>query len=32
VNLVGGLLDQLGVTRFAMYVLDYGAPWAGVWR
>jgi pimeloyl-ACP methyl ester carboxylesterase len=25
-ELVGGLLDQVGVTRFAMYVMDYGAP------
>src|SRR3954454_5104270 len=25
-ELVGGLLDQLGVTRYAMYVMDYGAP------
>ncbi|HEY2616121.1 MAG TPA: alpha/beta hydrolase [Acetobacteraceae bacterium] len=25
-ELVGGLLDQLGVARYAMYVMDYGAP------
>jgi pimeloyl-ACP methyl ester carboxylesterase len=25
-DLVDGLLDQLGVGRFAMYVMDYGAP------
>ena len=25
-ELVDGLLDQLGVTSFAMYVMDYGAP------
>jgi pimeloyl-ACP methyl ester carboxylesterase len=25
-ELVGGLLDQLGVTKYAMYVMDYGAP------
>jgi pimeloyl-ACP methyl ester carboxylesterase len=25
-ELVDGLLDQLGVKRFAMYVMDYGAP------
>lgn len=25
-NLVDGLLANLGVTRFAMYVFDYGAP------
>src|SRR5438445_6940451 len=25
-ELVDGLLDQLGVTKFAMYVMDYGAP------
>ncbi len=25
-ELVGGLLDRLKVTRFAMYVMDYGAP------
>jgi pimeloyl-ACP methyl ester carboxylesterase len=25
-ELVGALLDQLGVTRYAMYVMDYGAP------
>jgi pimeloyl-ACP methyl ester carboxylesterase len=36
-ELVGGLLDRLKVTRFAMYVMDYGAPvgWrlaAGGWR
>jgi pimeloyl-ACP methyl ester carboxylesterase len=24
--LVDGLLDRLGVTRYAMYVMDYGAP------
>jgi pimeloyl-ACP methyl ester carboxylesterase len=24
--LVDGLLDQLGVTNYAMYVMDYGAP------
>ena len=25
-ELVDGLLDQLGVARYAMYVMDYGAP------
>jgi pimeloyl-ACP methyl ester carboxylesterase len=25
-ELVDGLLDQIGVTRYAMYVMDYGAP------
>ncbi len=25
-ELVGGLVDQLGVARYAMYVMDYGAP------
>jgi pimeloyl-ACP methyl ester carboxylesterase len=25
-GLVDGLLDRLGVTRYAMYVMDYGAP------
>lgn len=25
-QLVDGLLDQLGVARYAMYVMDYGAP------
>jgi pimeloyl-ACP methyl ester carboxylesterase len=25
-ELVGGLLDQLGINRYAMYVMDYGAP------
>ncbi|GHH42782.1 alpha/beta fold hydrolase [Lentzea cavernae] len=25
-NLTAGLLDQLGVTRYAIYVQDYGAP------
>jgi pimeloyl-ACP methyl ester carboxylesterase len=25
-ELVGGLLDQLNVTHYAMYVMDYGAP------
>jgi len=25
-ELVDGLLDQLRVTRYAMYVMDYGAP------
>ncbi|QOZ10319.1 alpha/beta fold hydrolase [Bradyrhizobium sp. CCBAU 51765] len=25
-ELVDGLLDQLGVSNFAMYVMDYGAP------
>ena len=25
-ELVGGLLDQLTVKRYAMYVMDYGAP------
>jgi pimeloyl-ACP methyl ester carboxylesterase len=25
-DLVDGLLDQLKVTRYAMYVMDYGAP------
>lgn len=25
-ELVAGLLDQLGVERYAMYVMDYGAP------
>jgi pimeloyl-ACP methyl ester carboxylesterase len=25
-QLVDGLLDQLGVNRYAMYVMDYGAP------
>jgi pimeloyl-ACP methyl ester carboxylesterase len=25
-ELVDGLLDQLGITSFAMYVMDYGAP------
>lgn len=25
-DLVDGLLDQLGATRYAMYVMNYGAP------
>jgi pimeloyl-ACP methyl ester carboxylesterase len=25
-ELVGGLLDKLGISRYAMYVMDYGAP------
>ena len=25
-ELVDGLLDQLGVTKYALYVMDYGAP------
>jgi hypothetical protein len=25
-ELVDGLLDQLGVARYAMYLMDYGAP------
>jgi len=25
-EIVDALLDQLGITRFAMYVMDYGAP------
>jgi pimeloyl-ACP methyl ester carboxylesterase len=25
-ELVDGLLDELGITRYAMYVMDYGAP------
>ncbi len=25
-DLVGGLLDQLGISRYALYVQDYGAP------
>jgi pimeloyl-ACP methyl ester carboxylesterase len=25
-ELIDGLLDQIGVERFAMYVMDYGAP------
>jgi pimeloyl-ACP methyl ester carboxylesterase len=25
-ELVGGLLDELGIDRYAMYVMDYGAP------
>jgi pimeloyl-ACP methyl ester carboxylesterase len=25
-SLTGGLLEQLGITRYAMYVHDYGAP------
>src|SRR4029077_7191917 len=25
-DLTAGLLDQLGITRYAMYVQDYGAP------
>ncbi|WP_428662042.1 alpha/beta fold hydrolase [Reyranella sp.] len=25
-ELVGALLDQIGVNRYAMYVMDYGAP------
>jgi pimeloyl-ACP methyl ester carboxylesterase len=25
-ELIDSLLDQLGVTRYAMYVMDYGAP------
>lgn len=25
-ELIGGLLEQLNVNRFAMYVMDYGAP------
>jgi pimeloyl-ACP methyl ester carboxylesterase len=25
-ELLDGLLDQIGVTRYAMYVMDYGAP------
>ena len=28
-ELVDGLLDQLGVKRYAMYVMDYGAPAGG---
>ena len=31
-DLVDGLLDQLEVERFAMYVMDSGRPWAGDWR
>ena len=30
-ELVDGLLDQLGITRYAMYIMDYGAPWVGDW-
>jgi pimeloyl-ACP methyl ester carboxylesterase len=29
-DLIAGLLDQLGVTRYAVYVQDYGAP-VGFW-
>ncbi|WP_448097744.1 alpha/beta fold hydrolase [Luteibacter yeojuensis] len=25
-NIVGKLLDDLGITKYAMYVMDYGAP------
>src|SRR5271165_1720390 len=25
-ELVGGLLDKLGIARYSMYVMDYGAP------
>jgi pimeloyl-ACP methyl ester carboxylesterase len=25
-EVVDGLLDQLGVSSYAMYVMDYGAP------
>ena len=31
-ELVGGLLDQIGITRYAMYVMDYGRRSAGDWR
>ena len=31
-ELVDGLLDQLGVRRYAMYVMDSARRWAGGWR
>jgi pimeloyl-ACP methyl ester carboxylesterase len=30
-ELVDGLLERLNVRRFAMYVMDYGAPVGGDW-
>ena len=31
-ELVDGLLGQLGVARYAMYVMTTALPWAGGWR